>query len=266
MNVTPLLALLALASTRALGFSGDVHTAISQQALAEMSFDPTAADAVVTGNLQTDKDEFWSTQAHFDNENFAAGSARLKAKLAAALDALDNCNVDAAREQLGRALHPVQDFFAHSNWVENNALDAPLDLLSLTDPAKDVVCDPATHKGPLTSGYYFDDSAHPGSPTPAPPNKCLHADLHKDDATRPFHAAARARALAETKSFLALFDNAILAKFAAAGSGEARYRVRLLKDGSAAFAEQRRSCVPGLGSAGTRHAPAPPSLQSPLWR
>src|SRR5438552_882893 len=85
----------ALAPHRALAFTATAHTAISQQALKEQSFDQAAADAVTAGNLKTDEDEgtggeFWTAAAHFDNEQLAAGSARLKTRLNAAAEALDD--------------------------------------------------------------------------------------------------------------------------------------------------------------------------------
>ena len=250
------LLVLLLAPAPAFAFSKEVHEAVTRRALSDMSFDASAAGAVVAGNLKTDKDEFTDPKAHFDNEQFAAGSARLNAKLSAALDALDDCDPGLAREQLGRALHAVQDFFAHSNWVENHAPADPLDLFRLTDPAAGLVCDPKTHKGALTSGYYPDD--HRPSAI-----KCVHAELNKDDPGRPFHEEARLRALAETKAVLALFDRAIAAKFAAVGPNEAMYRIRLLKDGSAAFAVRRVFCRMKPGPA---HAPVlPRSAEAPPW-
>jgi hypothetical protein len=251
------LLLLTLCAARASAFSKEVHEAVSRQALSDMGFDASAAGAVVAGNLQTDKDEFTDPKAHFDDERFAAGSARLNAKLSAALDALDSCDAGAAREQLGRALHAVQDFFAHSNWVENHAPSDPIDMLNLKDPPPGLVCDPKTHKGGLTSGYYPDDKR-------PSPDKCVHAELNKDDASRPYHELARLRALAETKAMLALFDRAIAARFAAAGPDESAYRTRLLKDGSAAFAVRRVFC---RAKPAPLHAPGlSQSLDAPAWR
>jgi hypothetical protein len=230
-----------------------------------MSFDQTAGDAVVAGNLHTDEDEskggeFWSAAAHFDNEQFAAGSKRMKEKLLAALDALDGCDAAAAREQLGRALHSTQDFFAHSNWIENHAQDDAVDLLSLTDPDKDVICVPGTHKGPLTSGYYYRDDKQA-----APSGKCLHnGELNKDDSARPFYAPARNKALAQTREILAMFDSLVSAKYGVSARGEAAFRIRLLKDGSDEFESQRRSCRPHPSAGGP--LPMPPSLNFNPWR
>jgi hypothetical protein len=141
-----LAAALLLAPAVAFAFSGEVHVALTRRALADRGYDKSASDAVVAGNLHTDDDEFTVPAAHFDNESFAAGSARLNARTAAALDDLDGCDPAAAREQLGRVLHAVQDFFAHSNWVENHAPTDPLDLFALKDAPADLACDPVTHR------------------------------------------------------------------------------------------------------------------------
>ena len=263
-----LAAFLAVAGPRPVSaFSGKVHEEVSREALTDMSFDGAAADQVVVGNLNTDKDEsdggeFWTPAAHFDNEQVAAGAARLKLKLNEALDALDDCNAVLARERLGRALHGVQDFLAHSNWVENHGSGDALDPLTLTDPAKDVVCEPKTHKGALTTGYYFRDKTQA-----PPPGKCLHdGKLNKDDPSRPFHAEARARGLIETKAMLARFDRAVRIRFAAVGAGETHFRLRLLKDTSAGFEEQRRGCRPRPAAGGSRPLPMPPGVDFNPWR
>jgi hypothetical protein len=265
MRALSLLALtMIFGSAAAWSFSGDNHKAISKQALSDLKYDEAAADEVIAGNLQTDKDEFWDTEAHFDDENLKAGSKRLKNKLLAALQALDDCQPDKAREQLGRAIHPVQDFFAHSNWVENHPDAEAVDLLNLRDPGADVVCDPKTHKGPLTTGYYYDDSKHPDKPTPAPRGKCLHADLHKDDDSRPMFAEARARALTETKAILNLFDAAVIRKYSRVSAYEWRFRLRLLKDSSDGFADERNRCVPNQGSSVSRTKDLL-KIDSPFW-
>jgi hypothetical protein len=249
------------------GFTGEVHTAISKQALKDMGYDDAAAAAVIAGNLNTDRDEgvggeFWTAAAHFDNEQIAAGSARLKTRLLAALDAVDACDAAQAREQLGRVIHGVQDFFAHSNWVENNGPDAAIDMLALKDPDKDVVCVPGSHKGPLTTGYYFRDKTQA-----APAGKCLHdGELQKDDASRPMHAEARARALAETMAMLARFDRAVQAQYGPSARGEANFRLRLLKDDSPAFKSQQPACRPGVASGAPVSPALPQGIDFNPWR
>lgn len=248
-------ALLVILPAGARGFSTAVHESVTREALSEQGFETAAAEAILGGNLLTDKDEFTDPKAHFDNEQFSAGAARIRAKLEAALEALDDCNIPQAWEQLGRALHPVQDFFAHSNWVENHAPGDPIDFLRIEDPQASVACDAKSHKGILTSGYWPDDKR-------PSPEKCVHAELNKDQEDRPFHKEARARAFEETKQVVELFERAAFAKFSRIGAGEARYRLMLLRDGSSKIAEARKTCRPKPGQ-GSRPLAAPPAIRLP---
>jgi len=235
----PALGLLLLPAM-AFGFSRDVHVALTRQALAESGFDAAAAEAVVAGNLRTDDVEYSTPAAHFDDEAFSAGSERLRAREAAAVAALGDCDPAAAREELGRVLHAVQDFFAHTNWVETHAESDPIDLLNMADPAQDLRCDAKTHQGGLTSGYWPDDQR-------PSPRKCIHAELNKDTPDRPFHEAARLRALAESKATVARLERAAASRFTAVGPREPAYRLRLLKDESRSFAARRLFC-PKIGA------------------
>jgi von Willebrand factor type D domain/Heterokaryon incompatibility protein Het-C len=77
--------------------------------------------------------EFFKSWNHFDNEEFGLGSYRLIALKEAIInivkDVSDSSSADAinkgyqARIFLGAALHTLQDFYAHSNFVELNAND-----------------------------------------------------------------------------------------------------------------------------------------------
>jgi hypothetical protein len=85
-----------------------------------MSFSKKAIDQIVSADNGTDWREPLTTAAHFDNEDFAGASARLvrlKGEVVALITA-DSPDGTGARKSLGRALHTVQDFYAHSNWVE----------------------------------------------------------------------------------------------------------------------------------------------------
>lgn len=224
----------ALLPACASGFVLPIHQEISEDPLADAGYSAAASEEVVRGNFLTDKDEAEDPRAHFDGEAFAGGSARLQARLLAALEALDACRVRAAREELGRALHPVQDFFSHTNWVENHEDSEPVNLLELKDPEPGVVCDRRSRKGPLTSGYYYK-----GSDRAAPRGKCLHAALHKDKPGRRFHARARARAEKETRVLLSLVDKMAEARYAPSGTEEVGRRLRQLKGSSGAGEECR---------------------------
>jgi hypothetical protein len=121
---------------------------------------------------------------------------------------LENGNAREAREQLGRGFHAIQDFFAHSNFIDNHpdpkdALDpvrTPLDMLNLKNPAPEAACVAPHFQGPLTTGYFPDD----WKPFP---HKCTHAEMNKDydvldSAGRALNPLARARAVIECARYL----------------------------------------------------------------
>jgi hypothetical protein len=56
--------------------------------------------------------------AHFDGERFEEGQQRLMDLRRDTIAALRLGNTNKAREALGSLLHTLQDFYAHSNWVE----------------------------------------------------------------------------------------------------------------------------------------------------
>jgi len=64
------------------------------------------------------KNEAEDAKCHFDDEEFFASNGRLIDKKAEVAVALFNNDVSSARELLGRALHTLQDFYSHSNWVD----------------------------------------------------------------------------------------------------------------------------------------------------
>jgi hypothetical protein len=68
---------------------------------------------------------------HFDDESFEESNARLVAKKQEVITHLNEGNVDAAREHLGRALHTLQDFYSHSNWVELGMTSTISDALGM---------------------------------------------------------------------------------------------------------------------------------------
>ncbi|PYR63186.1 MAG: hypothetical protein DMF91_04225 [Acidobacteria bacterium] len=143
-------------------------------------------------------------------------------------------NGEEARAQLGRALHTLQDFYAHSNWVNNpgpnngsfnSALGmSVLTRLPVTTPTciDDFFDRTLTGAGltSITTGYF-------GGLEP-PAGKCAHgvlpgAGIHKDEPGRPFFDQARARAVEGTRDFV----NQILNAPGVAGNDDA---IRALMD------------------------------------
>jgi von Willebrand factor A domain-containing protein 7 len=92
-----------------------------------------ARDTIANANGNVDGDQKHSAK-HFDGENFDGGQYVLTGNPVAPqsvpldasdinlfqqiLDALDMGSAEDARTALGKALHTIQDFYAHSNWVE----------------------------------------------------------------------------------------------------------------------------------------------------
>jgi hypothetical protein len=88
-----------------------------------------------------------------------------------------------ARAAFGALLHTQQDFYAHSNWVEENIAIGQLDRLA---PPIFPVCNPADFPADLHTGYYSIDFAQQfpleGCPAGGPPpgfQEC-HSALNKD--------------------------------------------------------------------------------------
>jgi len=149
--------------------------------------------------------------AHCDDELIEACSERVLEQLAGIADELANpASRDGfrARSELGRALHTVHDFYAHTNWVDipgpgNDTPHPDLGILRIPGLGPlDVACRDDGLGGELdglgltglTSGY--DSFAQP------PFDKCAHGDagpgLHKDAPGRPRHATARTLAVQTT--------------------------------------------------------------------
>ncbi|WP_437674062.1 hypothetical protein [Sorangium sp. So ce131] len=97
------------------------HEEITSTALAFLK--PAVLTALTAGNVSTDALLALSNAAHFDDCNFSGGAAFVAAKQAEAVRALGPSvplpDGDAlAIVAFGHSLHALQDFYAHTNWVE----------------------------------------------------------------------------------------------------------------------------------------------------
>jgi hypothetical protein len=140
-----------------------------------------ALDQIIEADAKVDEDQT-SSAKHFDGENAAGAQLRLATLKQNVLDALrsDPINASGARDNLGSALHTIQDFYSHSNWVEqgNSAAHPGVGRpgsLAFAGPATPT-CSGFTDTGLtcanssniigslLTSGYYGgEDRAKPGA-------------------------------------------------------------------------------------------------------
>lgn len=133
-------------------------------------------------NREVDQDQF-SSAKHFDGENFSAGAGRVKSLLDQAVNQIKANDTAGARNSVGSALHSVQDFYAHSNWVESGRGGPSAELgrgnaISNVSPPGEATCLEAPEFEPcfkgnlitnnLTSGYYG------GEDRTKPAGKCRH--------------------------------------------------------------------------------------------
>ncbi|PMD34247.1 hypothetical protein L207DRAFT_534597 [Hyaloscypha variabilis F] len=97
-------------------------------------------------------------KCHFDDELFADGQQHLMELRAEMIGLLqqEDLDADTAREDLGRQLHTLQDFYAHSNWVESGH-DVPSTIIGwpgqVAYPTTDSVTCDAFCQNPVTTDY-----------------------------------------------------------------------------------------------------------------
>jgi hypothetical protein len=85
-----------------------------------------ARSAIIDANANVDDgDEKNTGYCHFDDELFSTGQQHLMNLREEMIGFLqqENPDADPARKDLGRQLHGLQDFYAHSNWVESGNMD-----------------------------------------------------------------------------------------------------------------------------------------------
>ena len=163
----------------------------------------TAITDIASSNSNVDSpfgDQFLKSASHFDGENFPGSMRRLRDYKAQVINLINVDDIKQARHFLGQALHTLQDFYSHSNWVERGetgiwtALGTsispfpPRNLNTCKDCSRDTCpndadCDyvPGTTitnltTTALTTGYYGgeDRTHHPTPGNPGNPFKCDH--------------------------------------------------------------------------------------------
>ncbi|XP_023272377.1 von Willebrand factor A domain-containing protein 7-like [Seriola lalandi dorsalis] len=82
--------------------------------------------SIIFQNVRVDLRHAFNASFHFDEEMFVQGRRIITEGLQAVKASNKQENFEAAREKLGEILHPLQDFYSHSNWVElGNKLPNP---------------------------------------------------------------------------------------------------------------------------------------------
>lgn len=227
------------------GLEGRSHTSLTRQAIEELDNEffgitdltkpmKKAREQIADANAEVDSDQKTAAK-HFDGESFPEGQSRLLTLRSEVVTKLNNNNAAGARESLGGALHTLQDFYAHSNWVElgntspHPGLGRPGTINRLAaniptcqactgglPPVVCVNCDTNLITNQLTSGWYTGESA----PFDVrPPGKCRHGGrdgtffgfvegINKDSFDCEFsphnflHATAASVAVDATKQFI----------------------------------------------------------------
>lgn len=137
---------------------GESHAAITKTSMATIyaelgltSVSGTMADArskILDANANVDDLYKRATAYHCDAENFNRCNFVITSNLGAAVQEIRDNRLDFARESFGTALHTLQDFYAHSNWIElgNNGLHPQLGR-----PGSIASVSPATANGATTN-------------------------------------------------------------------------------------------------------------------
>lgn len=109
----------------ATGLSGDpIHERVTADGLYFLR--PEIVVQLQALNVATDLRFILESRYHFDDCNFSQASATVRAEQAAAVEYLNPNDSTPqstfrALERFARSLHIVQDFYAHTNWVESEA-------------------------------------------------------------------------------------------------------------------------------------------------
>lgn len=216
---------------------GKSHREIVKEAITQLDNDrygpiitqqmQVAMDYVADETALVDVFHMHDKSAHVDGESFSSAQLRV---LHLANDIYEALNVAkdpfTARLKLGQALHTVQDFYAHSSWINDGHRDVhpefgrqPAIPVSGSAGSSTNTCDATTHSSLitplLTTGFYGGTSGRP----PDGISKCFHggradslgyAGINKDttsschtpDANHNLHAPAAEVAILATRKFI----------------------------------------------------------------
>ncbi|WP_019529479.1 hypothetical protein [Dasania marina] len=218
----------------AFGTNEDGHIGITQTTLEGISrnkdgelleFSERAIEQVIEANLDVDWHQL-TPQLHVDNESLGQATSRIVGLKKSIINSLIGSSADGeqARQQLGQALHTIQDYFSHTNSVESgsgipNFGEETVSSVgasqatctgSIISPGTTLI--PGT--GP-TSGYFN----IPGICTNIPAGKCRHGlaivcpdGLNKDSPGRAGYPIAFNNATLATQNFVnSILDDSAIA-------------------------------------------------------
>ncbi|XP_053478034.1 von Willebrand factor A domain-containing protein 7-like [Ictalurus furcatus] len=142
-------------------------------------------DKINCHNAWVDFRHFSDHSYHFDNELFLSGRQIITNGLSAVKYNVKQQSYQAARAELGKILHTLQDFYSHSNWIEMGKSEPYSNLIKPDTPINNIAdsetCKPCNSNGcvgnilepviaqqKLTSGYFGFSK---------PKGKCSHGGL-----------------------------------------------------------------------------------------
>jgi von Willebrand factor A domain-containing protein 7 len=227
-SIVHLLVMATVGAATVSAFDVPTHRAITLDKLKDLTatvggktvkFSQRALEEVAQANEDTDdlsSAALFHPERHFTNERFLQGTTELMTQRQRVISSVTGSPADGstARKALGRALHAIQDFYSHSNWIEQGK-GSPIGSFgtgTTPNPPLTLAACPVdgNHLGPNggggdTSGYYV-GLLGCGS---IPAGKCWHGNytsscpgINKDKSTFTGHGAARAVAEQATTNFV----------------------------------------------------------------
>jgi hypothetical protein len=224
---------LILAAAPAAAFDTGPHAAITEQAMTLAGYNRAAADAVQVENWLTDyytstptlpsSQQCYLEKLHFDDvftdaDVDAYWNTLLKNTIAAAKQAKANNDLVEYYAVLGISLHVVQDFYAHSNWVETSGHSGPTFETTTYFQWRGR---PWTRTGGVHTGWYHNClNIAQGSHTP---HGGYAAGMNHDSVVRPNYSRAYVYALAASYEWLQQIRQAV-----ASAPGDPQFATRSL--------------------------------------
>lgn len=201
---------------------GYVFVSFSKKAIEQVEDQNANTDRGIVEMFNFTRGHFNDGEYHFDGESFSDSARLIVSARKAIIEQIRAGRYWDARRLLGQTLHTLQDFYAHSNWVEKRlhdfsyphpawTTDDPFGVDALRQPGipganRIDACsfDGVLVAAPLTTGYYDLEMSHPLHPIDGgawtkgwggvhpdwEPNRCVHGGdghthgLNKDYAER----------------------------------------------------------------------------------
>jgi len=194
-----LLAGLFLSQGPVSAFGSKIHPELTRSAFVVL-MDPGTVSSLGDTSLIGDTKAWTNSAAHYDNCAWNEGRQwivdhRANAVTAAHAYFQSSGPQQAVFDELGYILHATEDFYAHSNWVENHDWGVLADF------------DGPKPQGWI-SGFFKDDY-----PQLCPSGSPTHTDLNKDEPDRPYYDEARADAILAIQDQISKFKTALAAKY-----------------------------------------------------